>query len=1720
MKKTVAFALAVMLVVSSVLIFIRRVDEGPIVIQPGHIGPIDVIAAERNFGRTGAFGHTGPDHEITATQISDILSANTARDGYILAPTIVGPTGIDSASSFILRTHAGYEEIEPVIYINGQPIPAITREDSNTFIITPAIPLSSNSVYVLSLTPQTGPDITWAFQTAVRFEITSTLPRHQSANVPVRTGIEVNFSFGDVPDIEAYFSIYPHVEGRFISRGSTAIFMPVDPLGYGQIYTVTISPGITSPDTGTVINSTRVFSFETYPDPSAQANWHGVSDIHFSYRYLEFPSFAAPSVSFWFNYNRERARPVIDVNIYRIENRTQAIAAVGRLAGIVSWSWLPRGDRLVDTAGLERITSSRITSGNFCEWGWNEVFELPTALPPGFYVLDATSGYSRDQVIIQITDLAVQVIADYNMAIVWANDMITGQPVAGTVRDAAGNTTYNISEYGIAVVERMIAVGEYIIVAAADGRENVVFVRYSAFQSFHGGWGNWGIMPRAEASWDFGGWDPWWRPAPPANSYYWTALQLDRTLFQRNDTLSLWGFAQNRRRHEDITHVTAIITESTWWHPERDTLVRQNIPVTGGAYSGEIRLPHLDPGFYELTVYHGDIALNTIHFSVMDYVTPPYRLSVLASHRAVFAGDEVRFTARTEFFEGTPVPDLDITYDFWGWELRAPNSGRERTNSEGVIERQASPTATDANVQGERNLGFSVNATLPEIGWTHQQANVRVFVNDIHVRPRATREGRAATLTVNVHDITLDRINDQTAAHWGDFLCAPRAGQRLDVRVYEVYWVAVRIGERYCHITRQVVPRYRHEQRERHLESFQLTTDAEGTVTRDFTVPDHEHRSYEARITTTDGNGRRISHTAFIGRDFSHFFRNADEGQPFLYGVRDGYDIGDEVELTVMRGLEPLTQGNILFVTVQNGILSYSIGVNPLVFTFGEQHVPNAQVFAIHFNGHTYHTGGRMAERLRFNPSYRQLVIDLSSCAETYRPGDMATFNVTIADLSGNPKAAHVNISLVDEALFALMDYTVDTLATLYGTVNDRLRFGMATHWTFLSDGIDDENMYGMAFRAAAPGAPESVMAMDMAAEADSGGGDGAHIRERFEDTAVFASLQTNVLGQATFTFPLPDNITSWRVTASAISNDLYAGNTVQNIRVTQPMFLHYTLNNIFLVGDTPYIGVNAFGTSLTGGERVEFEVWREDTPEDIRRTTGVSFERVNIPLWEKTSEGFGAIVVRASVAGYSDAVRHPYQVISSHRQVDIASFYEVTPDTVFAVNPAGLTNITFTDHGRGQFLNSLFGLRHIWRSGARIEGLVARREATALIRSHFPDMPLFGEAGDFDVLEYQTYSGGIAILPYANADLLTTVMLIPFIMDDVNTAQLSGFLRQAATGTSSENRILALYGLAMLGEPVLLDLQRYALLDGLGVRDTAYIALGLAAIGEVQTARELYANRIASHIQSVAPYYRVNVGANRRDIYNATSVVAILAAQLGMPESIGLHNYAMRNSDPTLLMNIERLKFISRELNNHTGAAASITYTLFGETVTRDLGHGGQFTLRIPTGNMHEFNLVSTSGQVGAVSITRVPLEDMEAVDNDITIRRQFFRAGSNTPATVFEQDELVRVQISIDYSRRALSGSYVITDFLPAGLALVPNSARFGRHDNSNMWWAWATAEGQRVTFFDFNGRFDRVHTYYYYARVINPGVFVAEGAMVQSIGAREYLAVGESAVITINT
>ena len=1623
-------------------------------------------------------------------------AAAPAKDGYTLVPLQYGKAGIDVSSSFALTApdKTSAEGIAAALSIDGQPPPIISQSGEKEFVVTPAVTLSSNSLYIFRLKRDGKADITWAFQTAERFQVTSSFPSNSATYVPKNSGIEITFSSEGYSPLDNYFSISPKVEGRFEYHKNTAVFVPKS-LDYKTVYTVTIKAGIKLEGTGEQLAADYVFAFETEPAPDYRP---GSSYDYFSFydKYVELPTVEPPRVEYRAYHSGAALRPTPKINVYKFNSAEQAVNAVREILQVPNWSVYAKENSLIDTSALAKVATFEVAG--LPRDAYYETLELPDKLSQGFYLIDAAYGDSRDQAIIQINDLPVQVVADGEKAIVWVNDIGTGGASAGaSVVDRKTGKTYRTGTNGVAMIDRALATdgSERLDVTSTDGKTCVWL--YAPGYSYYYYGGGYSISPGN------------------ANEAYWTLLQLDRTLFKSDDTVSFFGFAQDRKGAESIDNVTAVLTQGYYYgyYGARDILHRQIVPVQNGVYSDEIALPNLDVGTYCLTIYHGEIVLGSTYFTVRDYVKPPYRIDVASDKNAVFAGETVTFTAQAEFFEGTPVSELDISYHiystYYNGLVSPPNNGQEKTDINGKVEVSRATEAQDG-WQGQWLVLFTAEATLPEIGKTARSASARVFINDISIETKAVRTGRDATLTVDANTITLDRINDGTAKHYNDYLDKPVTQKTISAVIRRVYYIKLVNGEYYDYIEKKVMPRYRYMQVTETIDSFDMATNADGRAEKRFTVPDREFESYYADITCLDGNGRSISRTVGIGRDYSEYYSNANANSYYLDGAKGSYDVGEQVELTLRRGTEKLAKGNFLFVNLQRGIQNYQSGSNPYSFRFTEKDIPNVVVNAYYFNGYNYQSGYTMNRSIRFDYSKNDLALTAATDKESYKPGDMCTITVTAKDLDGKAKEAGINISLVDEALFALQDYSVNTLAEVYSYVSSGLRFSSATHRTFTSsaDEIDEDGPALMA--------PEAEMP---ATDGGSGGSDDTYLREVFKDTAVFGTVRTNGRGEATYTFKLPDNITSWRLTVSGVSNDLYAGNAVQNIIVTNPMFLSYTLNDEFLVGDTPTIGLNVYGTGLTGGETVTFEVWDESAPKVIYRASGAAFERVNIPLWEMKNEGANALVIKATVTGgASDAVRHQYQVLGTYREIDAAVYYDATTETRFETGSGGLTNITFTDRSKGAFLYELLNLRYAY--GDRVERLLARREANRLLAENFPDLVLYEGKNSFDVKQYQRGDGGIAILPYADSDLATTVKLMPYIMDEVNTGALKAYLYDRYEGDNADNKMCALYGLAMLKEPVLLDLDNYSMLDGLAAKDAVYVALAYCALGEYETASEIYDGKIAPKLQNTAPYYRVYTGADRDDILEATSAATALAAALEKPEKDGLYRYCIDNYTTDILINVEKLFYIEREIAKRTDADASITYTLFGEEYTRELRNGASYTLRIPAQNMDAFKLTEVKGEVGAVSTYKKPMTEIGEVDSDVTVRRRYYKANESTASDTFEQGDLVRVQLWIDYSKKAINGSYCVTDYLPAGLEFVNGSAKIsGATGFGYGHYRYCTVEGQKIIFYDYNGRFNRGYLYYYYARVVSPGTFRAEGTLVQNLNAKDVFTVGEDSLIAIN-
>ncbi len=194
----------------------------------------------------------------------------------------------------------------------------------------------------------------------------------------------------------------------------------------------------------------------------------------------------------------------------------------------------------------------------------------------------------------------------------------------------------------------------------------------------------------------------------------------------------------------------------------------------------------------------------------------------------------------------------------------------------------------------------------------------------------------------------------------------------------------------------------------------------------------------------------------------------------------------------------------------------------------------------------------------------QQLTVHLKPDRPQAEPGQSVTVSIETTTTDGQPVPAEVSLAVVDKAIYALAPDTFDLLARLYPRRALSLAQGIS-----LTQSIEAYNARAVA------------KALALGAAMGSGGGDekGADLggvitlRQNFRDTAYWrAVIQTDDHGQARITIPLPDNMTTWVLTARAITRDTRVGRATTEITVSRPFFVRLHTPAFFTGGDQPTI--------------------------------------------------------------------------------------------------------------------------------------------------------------------------------------------------------------------------------------------------------------------------------------------------------------------------------------------------------------------------------------------------------------------------------------------------------------------------------------------------------------------------------------------------------------------
>ncbi|MEW6322680.1 MAG: alpha-2-macroglobulin family protein [Acidobacteriota bacterium] len=649
-----------------------------------------------------------------------------------------------------------------------------------------------------------------------------------------------------------------------------------------------------------------------------------------------------------------------------------------------------------------------------------------------------------------------------------------------------------------------------------------------------------------------------------------------------------------------------------------------------GAVHASFRIPETAAlGYYALRLTSGD-AQATGAFEVQEYRRPEFDVAVTPAALFVRQGTEAVGTVRARYYFGQPVANGRLRwvvnqqpyYSPFRWDDGF--EGGESTYWYGGEQRVEGEARLDANGAAE----IRVPAPRDESGRDYSM-RIEAQVTDASGREVV---GRAVIHATYGSFLLAARTAQYVAAPGApvdaliravDYEGAPQAG--LDVR---------------ARLDRITYPRgYSADPTAETIASAAAQTAADGTATIRLTLPSSPGTF---RITATAASGAvEVSDDTWLwvgGEDAA-----AVEGDRYLELVADRrtYAPGDTARL-VVRG-ESLSGPVLVTKEGQQVTWRRLLRMSPtdtLDVGIDAGDVGDVYVNVVYLRDGRLH---RAERRLSVPPADRALHIAVTPDQPTARPQDPATFTLTVTDTSGRPVEAQLSLAVIDEAVYGVKpDDTPDPLRVFYRREYSRVGTTFSREFYFV--GYSGDERLQLAGRRRRP-----LTLADFKGDKDVQ----PQVRKDFPDAIYWiADLVTDMNGRARVALRYPDTLTTWRLTARAVTRDTRAGTTVARTTTTKDLIVRVTTPRFLTEGDEvvlPAIVHNYRDAARTATVSLDVE-GLEATGQPARGTTSgiveAGGERRDDWRYTARAPGTAVATARATTETDRDAIEVSFPVV------------------------------------------------------------------------------------------------------------------------------------------------------------------------------------------------------------------------------------------------------------------------------------------------------------------------------------------------------------------------------------------------------------------------------------------------------------------------------------------
>ena len=1595
----------------------------------------------------------------------------TIISGMSITPQSEDDAGVAYDSGFYIRSERklSKRELEKGLAVE----PAVTYDISATddgFFLKPAQPLAPNTVYAFTFTEAGGLSRTWAVQSRRPFSVVSSSPSPDAADVDTYAGIELNFSHPGV-ELADYIEVTPALEYNIENRGRSVVLYPYSGFKPNTRYTVTVKKGLKSP-LGDILAEDYRLSFTT--TERGYGNYgRGSLPVYLYGEYSEtFLQDDTPVIRLGVNKDRDGYLPI----------KKDASVSVSRFSGSEAYMKALTGrDAFIKGGGegdLYRCSEDALShyvsfTTQLLDYRWDYAYVVfPEALPKGWYAVNVTtkdvSGNEYTvQKLLQISSVSVYAQSVNGQTLVWLNDASSGTVIGGA---NVGLLDAGSAAPALTAVTDASGIAQF---ATGDKEVGYLFAKVDAENEY---------VERIPLSAN---------QEPNINELYYSFLFKDRELYLPTDTVKLWGRLAPRTDGVVLPkNLTLHLTSNSW---SGDDYVQETIaeaPVIlqpNGSFTAEISYESLSSNYYSLRLMdEEETEYCSSYINVYEYEKPVYQFSSSSSKEFYTADDTVDYAISARFYSGTVIPGMtfETTLKEKSYSLTTDSLGKAtlRINEDGhFFDDQTSW------------VPYTLTAYLSSTGLEDQQyylsPSAVIFPRDIMLTTKRDQDGFSKKLTLYTNRVDTSKIkrSDEIFEDYPNNFKGASVNIPVDVAVYRVDYLKEQYTSYYNPVDKRTVPVYNYSRKETLTKRYTVSTVNGTAVLSDLPNPTSNEQFYRIELTYKDTKGRTVVDTEYFGYYEELYQTNEIKSYRFAndkqtdsitvsswYNIYGGYDaryaLGEKVRISLLENAAPVSEGTVLYTLVQDGIVKSGVSDTPSVsFTQSEQYLPNLTVAGAYFDGrHIYPVASC---NVTFDTAERTVKISAATDQKVYKPGDKVALSITATDRSGKPVAADVAISVVDEALFSISDQNINPLSSLYQNV---FNYNIASFASY--------NQYD--FR------PDP--------EGGKGGGDGVpptgggdvDKRDNFLDTAAFVVAKTDQTGKASVSFTLPDNLTSWRITSAAVTDNLYAGANVTNITTTLPLFVSPVYNTTYIEGDSVTFNLRAYGDGTASGEDINYSVTvtgkknqkETKTLTMPSGTTNASFD------FGMLAAGDYKVLFSAQSGKHSDAAEFAFTVKQSGLEMPISR--AVTPSEVSSIGALKYPVwLGFYDSQYGEYIKTLERLAAQY--GERADQRTAATVAAALLKDYADDDSLsVFDLPETDFTDYQQSQGGIRVYSYEFPSVQLTARMAaaaPHLYNaETMVSYLSEFINRSWYDQSQV--CAAIMGLASLKQPVLTDAK--AMLkraDSLSDIDILNLCLALAYLGDTDGAVTAYNTHIAPYLvtgeywsyfdtalttsetiyaedgtvmeqgfgkgdSAASPTTRM--GANLQH----TALILLLSQQTGCADTEALLRFVRENSSFDVSTLPEQTAFITHFVPTHTGTAV-VRFNRGLLPTTLELKKGGIQYVPFNKNQLAKAN-ITTDGDVGITAMyTGLPDTLSASPSSEIAVTKSITRLDGGA----VRLGETAKITLTVTLGDNAPTGRYDLSDWIPSALRFQNIS-----YDSAYSWGGvWLDSrEGQRLT------------------------------------------------------